>query len=586
MAKTFQYQNDLSKLPIPDLEDTCDKFLEWVQPLLTQNQFHKTQKIVSEFVSKDGQGLKLQGAFVEYVEKNQLANWAAPLWEDVYLKPRIPLIVEGNVFYLMKRKTDLNLNQIEFAAKIIISALKFKDLIDKEKLTVDMQNGKPICMEQYKRIFSSTRIPQKQLDVLVKDPSGKHILVLYKENMFLVDVINQSNEIKTYGQIKGALEEIINQDVQGQGVGILTSMGRDQWAQARENLFNIDPINRENLKKIENAIFAVCLDDSSPKTLEEASRNMLYGNGKNRWYDKSIQFIITKNGFVGINMEHTGVDGSPMSKVIQYLYDELDKSLKEETGGEIKKPESLHFILRNDLQKTLENATKKFKDVAFDHEIRVKIFNNFGTNTIKTFRVSPDAFIQLAIHLAQYRLYGKCLSTYEPVMTRNFLHGRIEVMYTVSKESLKFVESMLLDSYNKEEKRNLLKEATQKHTHRVHECQQGRGIVGHFMALFDIYQRFGKRLGIDSTPKVFIDEGYKRLTHSTICTSTTSPNGLLLAGYGPVVEDGFSLRYIKDKEEIRFNLVSKKYKKKEMEKLIYYLEESLKEMAQLMDDHK
>lgn len=580
VTKTFEYQDQLPRLPIPDLDYTCDSFLDWVEPLLTQAQFTKTKEIVKEFKSVDGDGAKLQRTLREYVEKNQLTNWVAPLWEDVYLKPRIPLIIEGNVFYLLKRK--VNSNQAELATQVILSALEFKNLIDKEKLKIDMQNQKPICMEQYKRIFSSTRIPRKQRDELIKDSSGKHILILYKDNIYSINVIDHSGKIKPYGQIINALEDILSQDTKGQGMGIFTSMDRDQWAGTRDNLLSIDTINRKNIEKIENAIFAVCLDDTNPNSLEETSQNLLHGNGKNRWYDKSLQFIITKNGFVGINMEHTGVDGSPMSNLVKYIYNGIDVSRKVDKAVEIEKTENLNFTLNDDLGMTLKKAVKEFQKVAANHETRVMIFDEFGTNTIKTFQVSPDAFIQLAIHLAQYKLYGKCSSTYESVMTRKFLHGRIEVMYTVSKESLQFAKSMISESYSDAQRKAFLKEAAHRHIDRIHECQEGRGVDGHFMALLDIYHRFGKELGIDSIPEIFTDDGYKILTHSTICTSTTSPNGLLLAGYGPVVEDGFSLRYIKDKEEIRFNIVSRKYKEKEMETFMAYLKESLKEMAQLM----
>lgn len=440
-------------------------------------------------------------------------------------------------------------------------------------------------MEQYKKIFSSTRIPKKNRDELIKSSFTKNIIILYKNNIYLMDVIDQSGEIKSFGQIKNTLEGILKKREEGQGVGVLTSMDRDHWAETRNNLLNIDPINRKNIEKIESAIFAVCLDEGNPKTLEEVSKLMLYGAGNNRWYDKSIQFIITKNRYVGINMEHTGVDGSPMSNMIKYIYNNIDKPKELEESEEVEEIQKLEFKLNNDIIKTIDQSNKEFKDIALDNEIRSVIFDKFGTNTIKTFKVSPDAFIQLAIHLAQYKLYGKSYSVYEAVMTRKFLHGRIEVMYTVSNESFEFIKSIVTKSYSNDQRRALLKNAAKKHIDRIYQCQDGHGVDGHFMALIDIYNKYGKQLGINSLPQIFQDDGYKTLTHSTICTSTTLPQGLLLAGYGPVVEDGFSLRYIKDKEEIRFNVISRKYKKNDLQKLTYYLKESLLEMAELMEDN-
>ena len=45
--KTFEYQHRLPKLPIPDLQDTLDSFLEWVQPLLNEEELESAKHIVN-----------------------------------------------------------------------------------------------------------------------------------------------------------------------------------------------------------------------------------------------------------------------------------------------------------------------------------------------------------------------------------------------------------------------------------------------------------------------------------------------------------------------------------------------------------
>lgn len=73
------------------------------------------------------------------------------------------------------------------------------------------------------------------------------------------------------------------------------------------------------MEVVDNALFVVCLDDSSPKTLQETCANMLCGTYEldrgvqigtctNRWYEK-LQIIVAANGTAGINFEHSGVDG-------------------------------------------------------------------------------------------------------------------------------------------------------------------------------------------------------------------------------------------------------------------------------------
>ncbi len=585
MKKTFENQGSLPILPIPELSKTCNEFIEWVQPLLSKEEFNRTKNIVEKFKCKDGDGEKLQRELIKWSERNELTNWTAPLWEDIYLKSRRPLIIEGNVFYLMKNKLkSLDLDQAEIATILILSILKFKRLIDIEGLEVDLQSGNPLCMEQYKNLFSTSRIPKKNKDEIQKKTNQKHIIVLYKGHIFSLNVFESPEKVKTYSQIKDELEHICStsQSAQGQGLGILTSMDRDKWASTREGLLKTNNINREHIEKIETAIFALCLEEESPDSLEDISKLMLRGNGGNRWFDKSLQFIIPKNGEIGINMEHTGVDGSVMSRFIKFLYDDmniLNNSKKEKLK---EKPERLDFTINDEIKKTISEATEELSNIILNQETRVLVFDEFGTNQIKTFKISPDAFVQLALQLAQFKLFGSCNSAYEAVMTRKFLHGRIEVMHTISQESMELIKNITSSSCDDNVKRTSLRQAAKKHIERIKACQDGNGVDGHMMALLKIHEDFGGKIGIKETPEIFTDKGYKVLTHSTICTSTTSSYGLELAGWGPVVEDGFGVRYINDKDAIRFNMTSRKYFKKDLEKLTRYVEESLIEMAELM----
>ncbi|WZL73294.1 choline/carnitine O-acyltransferase [Clostridiaceae bacterium 35-E11] len=583
MKKTFANQENLPKIPIPKLNDTCNKFIEWVQPLLTEEAFDRTREIVNKFKSKDGE--KLQKALIRWSQTNNLANWTAPLWEDLYLASREPLIINGNVFYVIKNKLkELGFSQEYIAAALSVSICRFKSLIDREELEVDLQDENPICMLQYKKLFSATRIPKREKDVLKVTPFQKHIIVLCRGQIFTVDVFTDSGKIRSFLEIKDDLKYImtISKRNQEEEIGILTAMNRNEWADTRDALLKIDERNEVSIEKIDKAIFALCLDDENPNTLEETSNMMLHGNGKNRWFDKSLQFIVAKNGEIGINMEHTGIDGSVMARFTQWLYENMDKIQIQEDKHWKNKPQKLTFHLDETLQKQIRKASRQFDEVVSNTQTRVLHFDKFGKDRIKKFRVSPDAFVQLALQLAQYKLYGRCYSAYEAVMARKFLAGRIEVMYSVSLESVTFIKNMVSDDCDPQTKIVSLMKAAQKHVERINECKNGRGVDGHLLGLLTMYKYFGKDLGVDTLPEIFTDKGYVTLTHSTVCTSTSSIKGLELAGYGPVVEDGFGIRYFKDKDYIRFNITSKTLIKEKLDKLVSNIETSLVEMAELM----
>lgn len=70
------------------------------------------------------------------------------------------------------------------------------------------------------------------------------------------------------------------------------------------------------------------------------------------------------------------------------------------------------------------------------------MFSEYGKEFIKTCKVSPDAFVQLALQIAYYKdSDGKFVLTYESSMTRLFLHGRTETVRPVSIESEAFVRA-------------------------------------------------------------------------------------------------------------------------------------------------
>lgn len=61
---------------------------------------------------------------------------------------------------------------------------------------------------------------------------------------------------------------------------------------------------------------------------------------------------------------------------------------------------------------------------------------------MKTCRVSPDAYIQMALQLAYYRDAKRFSLTYEASMTRLFREGRTETVRPCTIESTAWVKSM------------------------------------------------------------------------------------------------------------------------------------------------
>lgn len=85
-----------------------------------------------------------------------------------------------------------------------------------------------------------------------------------------------------------------------------------------------------------------------------------------------------------------------------------------------------------------EDAQKLINNV----QLRIYIHKNYGKGFMKKCRVSPDAYVQMALQLAYYRDAGRVACTYESSMTRLFLEGRTETVRPCTIESVAWVKSM------------------------------------------------------------------------------------------------------------------------------------------------
>jgi len=86
-------------------------------------------------------------------------------------------------------------------------------------------------------------------------------------------------------------------------LGLMTTEQRDESAKILQQVLDAHPSNIKALEAIESSIFAVCLDDTSPVSRNDAGRAIWHGDGRNRFFDKHVQFIVFENGKAGLNGE-------------------------------------------------------------------------------------------------------------------------------------------------------------------------------------------------------------------------------------------------------------------------------------------
>lgn len=158
----------------------------------------------------------------------------------------------------------------------------------------------------------------------------------------------------------------------------------------------------------------------------------------------------------------------------------------------------------------------------------------------------------MSMLLAYYRLYGKIVCTYEPVLTKQFYHGRTEAMRTATEEAKTFCETWCSSSSSNAQKMAALRKATKEHSRLVAESAAGKGVDRHLFALKCIAERNELPM-----PPFFDSAPWNLLNHTILSTSNCGNPSLRLFGFGPVVQDGFGIGYIIRDHGLQYSVSSK-----------------------------
>lgn len=533
---TYSEQHKLKKLPIPELRDTCERYLAVLKPLQTEEEHERTKAAVATFL-KSGTGEYLDKELRKYAEGRN--SYIEQFWYDSYLNYDSPVVLNLNPFFLLEddpfNNESMSMNpQIKRAALLTLLSLKFIAAIKNETLEVDrLKNGQPLCMYQYLKLFGAARIPTPDGCVMQSDSSSNHIVVMSKSQFYWFDVLDKNNNIILSEQelminlssiVQDSLSTPVS-EVARSSLGVLTTENRRVWANIRNSgtIMN-NKNNSEILSITDSALFILCLDDIKLDNLSDLAKNMLcglsildkgvqVGTCTNRWYDK-LQIIVTQNGKAGINFEHTGVDGHTVLRFVSDIYTDsilsFARSINQNTPAlwsegsrEIKVgspdepeeilvtiPRKLEWDLTPDLSLALRFGETRLSDLINQNEFKHLEYKHYGSSTIKKMKLSPDAFVQMAFQATYYALYGKVECTYEPAMTKHFFHGRTDAIRTVSAESNMFVRKFFDLSYSDSEKLRYLSEACSKHAAQTKLSASGQGIDRHLYALFCIWKRY------------------------------------------------------------------------------------------------
>ncbi|XP_008291897.1 carnitine O-palmitoyltransferase 1, liver isoform isoform X1 [Stegastes partitus] len=574
----YSFQNSLPRLPVPSVKDTCRRYLESVRPLMDDEQFERMKGLAKDFEKNLGPRLQWYLKLKSWWASNYVSDW----WEEyIYLRGRGPIMVNSNYYamdFLYVFPTSI---QAARAGNAIHAIMVYRRKLDRAQIKPIylLANKVPLCSAQWERMFNTSRVPGVETDTLQHMNESKHIAVYHKGRYYKVWMF-YDGRLLLPREIEQQMERILADTSEPspgeEKLAALTAGERTPWAKARETYFCRGK-NKLSLDAIEKAAFVVTLDDTEQrydeanqvKSLDSYAKSLLHGKCYDRWFDKSFNLIVFKNGTMGLNAEHSWADAPIVGHLWEHVLSMDPLKLGYNDDGHCRGaphpnlpgPQRLQWEIPAECQEVIEASLTVARTLADDVDSHIFPFSDFGKGLIKKCRTSPDAFIQIALQLAHYRDKGKFCLTYEASMTRLFREGRTETVRSCTIETCAFVRAMIRDE-TREERLKLLKQAAEKHQNMYRLAMTGDGIDRHLFCLYVV----SKYLGEDSAfLKEVLSEPWRLSTSQTplqqveLFDLVRHPEYVSSGGgFGPVADDGYGVSYIIVGENlINFHISSK-----------------------------
>ncbi|KDN35644.1 putative carnitine O-acetyltransferase mitochondrial precursor [Tilletiaria anomala UBC 951] len=581
----FAGQTSLPRLPVPPLEQTLKKYLRSTLPHQPSKEALQATKNAVEAALSGADAKTFQTLQQRLLERRDSKDsWLSEWWnEAAYMAPRDPIVPYVNYFY--KHQDDRKRrDNVTRASALLKGVLAFRRLVESGQLAPEKTKTGLLCSASYPWLFNSTRLPRKGLDHAVKYPaqSHNHLVVLRNGKYWQFDLVDRATgqelsekEIQT--QLKRILADPEGKSQEEYPIGALTGDDRDKFAQARQDLLAVSPDNVRALEAIQSSVIVLCLDNLSPVTLDEGAWELWTGNGaRNRFFDKQ-QLIVFDNGSSGYNGEHSTMDGTPTLRMNDFILaavdaGKIDMGTSARSAAELPAPTRITFQLNDGVRRAISRALHDFSALLAKHDLEVLDFQGYGKEAIKAFKCSPDAWVQMAIQLAYYKMYGIPCGTYESAQTRKFLLGRTEVIRSASVESKAFCEAMTDASVSDEQAYEKFQAAVKQHLAYAKDAADAQGVDRHLFGLKKLL-RPDERL-----PALYSDAAFAATSTWKLSTSQISSERFTSWGFGEVTPEGYGCAYAIKADSLTFTLTSLKLSTRTLK---HYINEACCEIRDL-----
>uniref|UniRef100_A0A671YA61 Carnitine O-palmitoyltransferase 1, muscle isoform n=1 Tax=Sparus aurata TaxID=8175 RepID=A0A671YA61_SPAAU len=180
----YSFQASLPRLPVPSVDDTIQRYLESVRPLLDTKQYNQMEILANDF--KESKAAQLQRYLIlkSWWATNYVSDW----WEEyIYLRSRSPIMVNSNFYIMDLLYMTPTHRQAARAGNVVHAMLQYRRKLERgEHAPLRALGTVPMCSTQMERMFNTTRIPGIETDIVQHLTDRKHLLVYHKGRFFQV----------------------------------------------------------------------------------------------------------------------------------------------------------------------------------------------------------------------------------------------------------------------------------------------------------------------------------------------------------------------------------------------------------------
>uniref|UniRef100_A0A8D0G1G8 Carnitine O-palmitoyltransferase 1, muscle isoform n=1 Tax=Sphenodon punctatus TaxID=8508 RepID=A0A8D0G1G8_SPHPU len=509
-----------------------------------------------------------RAAFRGTLSAQQVSDW----WEEyIYLRGRSPIMVNSNYYVMDFLYMSPTKQQAARAGNAVHSILLYRRRLDREEIPPVMALSLvPMCSYQMERMFNTTRIPGQERDTLQHLSDSKHLAVFHRGRFYKVWLYHAGRLLSPRDlemQFQHILDDLSFPEPGEERLAALTAGDRVPWAEARAKYFSHGK-NKASLDAIERAAFFLTLDEEAQgfdkereDSLDRYSKSLLHGYCCDRWFDKSFTLVVYRNGKLGANMEHSWADAPVIGHLWEFMLATDQFQLGYGDGGHcqgvpntgLAPPQRLKWDIPEECRSVINASYQLARELADDVDFCCFQFIDFGKGLIKRCRTSPDAFIQISLQLAHFRVRRPAACYPPPAPTQRagsppcpHRAGRLPPSCP----------------HRRAERLRLFQTAANKHQLLYRLAMTGAGIDRHLFCLYVV----SRYLGVDSPFLAqVLSEPWRLSTSQTpqqqikMFDLEKNPDHVSSGGgFGPVADDGYGVSYIIAGENlITFHISSK-----------------------------